>query len=112
MKKIIFLLCTLLFSFIMNSCIVQNPRPENCIVKEITVTEIEEGSFYDIVFKDEGNNRYYINRGLEFGLRLKDLKQVVLNKKVTLHLPKFWIGTSEQIAQLKLDEDILYSEFN
>ena len=99
-------------SLLLNSCIIQDPSPEDCEVKEIVVIDIFEGSSYDIIFKDRGNDQYYINRGMENGLDLEDLRNRVLNKKVTLHLPKFWIGTSEHIAQLKLNEDVLYTEFN
>ena len=54
---------------------------------------------------------YYINRGLEQGLNLDALNAKVLNKTVTLHLPKMIYGTSNHIAQLVLGEDIIYSEF-
>jgi len=111
-KNILASLCLVMVSFFLNGCIIQNPSQQNCEVMEIIVTKIEEGSSYDIVFKDEENDQYYINRGLEYGLSLEDLRKVVLNKKVTLHLPKFWIGTSEHIAQLTLDEEVLYTEFN
>lgn len=108
MKNIYLILLT---SLLLNSCIIENSQPEACVVQEITVTEIKEGSTYDIVFKDAGADFYYINRGLEKGLDIEKLKTQLLNKKVTLHLPKFPIGTSEHIAQLSLNNTVVYSEF-
>lgn len=106
------LIVLLLSVFILKSCVIKDPKPEDCLVKEITVSDIYEGTSYDIVLKDNGTDAYYINRGLENGLTIEGLKATVLNKKVTLHLPKFTIGTSEHIAQLAIGNDLIYTEFN
>ena len=65
----------------------------------------------DIVFSDTHGDHYYINRGLERGLNLDSLRAKVLNKKVTLHLPKLMLSTSEHIAQLAIEDAIIYTEF-
>ena len=107
-KKIVLLLVLpLLFS----SCIIQDPKPEDCDVKEIVVTKIYEGGTLDIVFAEENGDFYYINRGLEQGFTLSEMEETVLNKKVTLHLAKVITGTSNHIAQLALEEDVIYTEF-
>jgi hypothetical protein len=99
--------------FLLKSCIIQNPKPEDCVVIDIKVTKIIEGGVKDIVFYDAGTDFYYINRGLEQGLNLDSLKTKVLNKTVTLHLAKILGGvTSEHISQLALDDEIIYTEFN
>lgn len=86
--------------------------PEDCIILTRTISEIKEGSTFDIVFKDMQGDRYYINRGLEQGLNLDSLNAKVLNKTVTLHLAKVVGGiTSEHISQLEVDGEILYTEF-
>jgi hypothetical protein len=108
MKKIFL---TIFISLLLFSCIIENPKPEGCIVQEIIITEIIEGSSNDIVFKHSDTDSYYINRGLEKGLNIEELKTKLLNKKVTLHLPKFPIGTSEHIAQLSINNNVIYSEF-
>lgn len=95
-----------------NSCIINNPQPENCEVVEVTIKKITKGSSYDIVFHDTGTDYYYINRGLEQGLNLETLNAKVLNKTVTLHLPKLLFGTSEHIAQIAIDDEIIFTEFN
>ncbi len=78
------------------------------------IIKIQEGTSNDIVFSDGDGDHYYINHGLELGLNLEDLNAKVLNKTVTLHLPKLIGGlvTSEHIAQLAVGDDIIYSEFD
>ena len=99
--------------FLLKSCIIQNPKPEECVVIDIKVTKITEDGVKDIVFHDDGTDFYYINRGLEQGLNLDSLKIKVLNKTVTLHLAKVMGGiTSEHISQMTLDDEIIYTEFS
>lgn len=119
MKKPIFyassIVITLLLTLflLLKSCIIQNPKPEECVVIDVKVTKITEGGVKDIVFHDDGTDFYYINRGLEQGLNLDSLKTKVLNKTVTLHLAKLLGGvTSEHISQLALGDEIIYTEFN
>ena len=109
MKKFILLLSLSLF---LNGCVIKNLNPEDSVVHEIIVTEINEGTSNDIVIKDTGTDFYYINRGLEKGLSIKELNDKLLNKKVTLHLPEFWLGTPEHIAQLELNDIVIYTEFS
>ena len=113
MKKWILLLVVFIVLSLINSCIIQNPEPEDCVVKEVKVTKIVEGTTYDIVFHDDGTDSYYINRGLEHGLNLDSLNVKVLNKTVTLHLAKVLGGavTSEHISQLAIGEEIIFTEF-
>ncbi|RIA08452.1 hypothetical protein OE09_0264 [Flavobacteriaceae bacterium MAR_2010_72] len=94
------------------SCIISNPKPEDCDIRIEKIVKIIEGSTYDIVFKAEGGDRFYINRGLEQGLNLDSLNAKVLNKTVTLHLPRLLFGTSEHIAQLTVDGNIIFTEFD
>lgn len=111
MKKSISLLTLLLFCA---SCIITNPKPEACVVENIKITRITKGPLNDIVFHDDGTDHYYINRGLELGLNLDSLNVKVLNKRVTLHLPKLLGGlvTSKHIAQLEIEDKIIFTEFN
>tara|TARA_R110002073_G_scaffold157738_1_gene313124 strand:- start:3508 stop:3855 length:348 start_codon:yes stop_codon:yes gene_type:complete len=112
-KTPFFVLALFLSVFLMlKSCVINNPQPDNCEVVEVTIKKITEGSTYDIVFHDTGTDYYYINRGLEQGLNLDSLNAKVLNKTVTLHLPKLLFGTSEHIAQIAIDDEIIFTEFN
>ncbi|MGB1307328.1 MAG: hypothetical protein ACPG6B_00355 [Oceanihabitans sp.] len=101
----VLLLCT--------SCIINNPKPEACHVQTERIIKITKGTSGDIVFSDNGGDHYYINRGLERELNLDSLNAKVLNKTVTLHLPKLLGGlvTSEHIAQLAVGEEIIFTEF-
>ncbi|MEM5563684.1 hypothetical protein WNY78_01140 [Psychroserpens sp. AS72] len=105
--SIIFIICLSLFS-----CVIQNPQPEECDIVTIKITKITEGSSYDIVFNKGDLGSFYINRGLENGLNLDSLNAKVLNKTVTLHLPKLFYGTSKHIAQLAIDDEIIFTEFS
>lgn len=97
----------------LQSCIINNAKPENCVTKDIMVAEIHEGSSYDIRLYDGKGDYYYINRGLENGLTMEGITEAILNKKVTLHLYKFKFGIeSEHISQLTVDDKIIFTEFN
>ncbi|MBO3117911.1 hypothetical protein J4050_14235 [Winogradskyella sp. DF17] len=119
MKKVLLyfstvaLLAVLGAILLLKSCSINNPQPEDCEVVNVIITQISEGTSYDIVFRDNGTDFYYINRGLERGLNLDSLKTKVLNKTVTLHLAKLIGGavTSEHISQLTVDNDTLFTEF-
>ena len=105
---------TLIFiiSLSLHSCIINNTQPEECDTITVKITEITEGTSFDIVFHGDNSDTYYINRGLENGLNLDSLNAKVLNKTVTLHLPKLFYGTSEHIAQLAIDDEIIFTEFS
>jgi len=115
MKRFIsFIVLALFLSIflVFKSCVISNPQPEECEIVEVTINKITKGSSYDIVFHDDGTDFYYINRGLEQGLNLETLNAKVLNKTVTLHLPKMLFGTSEHIAQMAIGDEIIFTEFD
>ncbi len=115
MKKLRHTLLLVPFSalfLLLNSCIIQNPKPEECELKEIVVSRVYEGGDYDIVFAEANGDFYYINRGLEQGYTLAGLEQKVLNKKVTLHLANTIMGTSNHISQLALEDEVVFTEFS
>ncbi|RKE98519.1 hypothetical protein [Ichthyenterobacterium magnum] len=101
----------LALSLFLNSCLIENPKPEDCVIETETIINIKEGTSNDIVFSDTDGDHYYINRGLERGLILDSLNAKVLNKTVTLHLPKLFFGTSEHIAQLAVANEVIFTEF-
>lgn len=112
MKSSIFL-ALIGISFLLSSCIIQNPKPEACEVKTITVTRVYEGGVKDIVFGTASGEYYYINRGLEQGYTIDDMQKKVLHKKVTLHLAKVLFGsTTNHIAQLAIEDEVVFTEFD
>ena len=78
----------------LQSCIIQNPKQENCEQIEITVEEVSERGTKDIIFSGPDGEFFYINRELGQGLTLQGMKNKVLNKKATLHLAKIITRTS------------------
>lgn len=97
----------------LQSCLIQNASPKDCVVKEVTITEIKEGSSYDIKLFDGNSDYYYINRGLQTGLTMEGVSEAILNKKVTLHVYKFKFGIeSEHVSQLAVGDKIIFTEFN
>ena len=111
-KALIILIPIALLATVPSACIINNPQPEECEVKEVVIASIWEGTSYDIMFRDQDGDMYYINRGLEQGLTIAELQQEVLNKKVTLHLPVLLYGTTTHISQLAVAEDIVFTEFD
>lgn len=105
------ILAIVVVAFLLKGLIIQNPNPEDCQLKEMTVSKIYEGGVKDIVFANENGDFYYINRGLERGLTLAEMEEKVLNKKVTLHLANTIMGTSNHIAQLAIENDVIFTEF-
>jgi len=73
--------------FLLQSCIINNAKKQECIVKQIYATDAA-----DIFFKEANGDFYYINSGTERNLDLKQLERKVMDKKITLHLYKFWFG--------------------
>ena len=119
MKKTVFIsrlfrfLNIIAILFLLSSCIINNPKPEDCVVVDVKITKIALGSDHDVVFHDNGTDFYYINKGLERGLNLDSLNTKVLNKTVTLHLAKVLGGiTSEHISQMTLGDEIIFTEFD
>lgn len=111
-NAIIIVLPLVLMPFLsFKSCVIYKPKPSECVVITSKITALKAGSTLDIQFKGDQGDTYYINRGIESGLNLDTLNALVLNKTVTLHLPKLLFGPSKHIAQLKLEGQILYTEF-
>lgn len=102
----------LLIGLLSMGCIIQDPKAEECTVIKTFITQVREGTSFDIIFDDNHGDHYYINRGLEWGLNIDTLKKEVTKQTVRLHLPTFWIGTSEHIAQIEIKNDTLFTEFN
>lgn len=64
---------------------------KECLVAEGKVVSIYEGGIKDVSFRLEGDKTmYYINRGLEQGLDLEDLKEQLMGQNVTIRYPKHW----------------------
>lgn len=94
------------------------PTPDDvseCLAVKGIVSNIHEGGVKDAVFSIKGEKRrFYINRGLENGLSLSDLKNDLEGKEVTIRYP-YWAlldadGSIKHISQLEHDGKIIYTE--
>lgn len=90
---------------------------KNCIKHTGTVLQILPGKGKgDIVIKlANDNNFYYINRGLDNGLKLTDLQNKLVNQPVELLTIKHWTpldpgAKTKHIAQLTQNGHVVYSE--
>ena len=90
--------------------VIDNPQPKDCSIIEVTVKNMTAGDTKDIIFHDEKNN-YHINRGLDLGINIESLNAKVLNKTVSLHMPKMLFYTSKHISQITLGKEIIFTEF-
>ena len=82
-------------------------NPEELLVDSGRVIAIHEGGENDVVFRLENNKtRYYINRGLEYGLVLEDLQRDLIGNDITIRYPKHWtlLDPSNRIKHMSILE--------
>lgn len=97
---------------------VRNVQPDDVMKIEGTVTNIQEGSGFDIVITLKNDkHHYYINRGLQYQLTVEQLRSDILNKKVTLYGIERWtIFTRDKnmghISKLIVDDTIIFNEID
>lgn len=70
----------------------------------------------DIVIKiKKDKNYYYINRAIDHGILVSDLKEKLINKEVELFTVKHWtpldpLSRTKHIAEIRIDGVLIYSE--
>ena len=121
MKKVLYFFGgILLVLFLMIFRPVQIPSDEKDLNSiSGTVEYIFEGGTKDATFRltEYQGKMFYINRGLENGLNLEDLKVNLIGKKVTLKYPSHWtpldpMNTIKHVSILEHDGEVLYSELD
>ncbi len=98
---------------------ISQPTADNVIIVTGTLDSVYSActSCYDISFQIAGENvSYYINRGEELGLDIKELASNLTGKEIELHIIKHWTllvpeYNSRHIAKLQYGEEVLYSEY-
>lgn len=86
-------------------------------VVESVVVDIYEGGVNDVVFKlDDNDTRYYINRGLESGMKIAELKEKLIGNRIILKHPDYWTPldwnkSSRHIAKLQYNNEVIFSEW-
>lgn len=117
MKAGLFLL---LAPILLLSILILRPVPiveeSDALVVSGTVSGIFEGGEKDIVIRIKGDTRFfYINRGLENGLDIPDLKAQLMYKNVTIKYPEYWTpldwnSKTRHVSKLESDGIVLFNE--
>lgn len=88
---------------------------EELKVAEGKIERIFEGGEKDIVFKlRDSEEFYYINRGLEQGYTLTDLRAKLIGRQVTIKYPEYWslLGSryTHHLSKLEYRGEVVFSE--
>ena len=85
-------------------------------VAEGKIERIFEGGTKDIVFKlRDSDKTYYINRGIEQGYSITDLRANLIGREVTIKYPEYWSllsGGSRHLSKLEYRGEVVFSEFD
>jgi len=116
--KILLMFCVVFFLlayFFIRPIHIPNSIDECLSVKGI-VSEVYEGGTKDIVFRLKDDDRmYYINRGLERGLTLTELKKELIWNVAELKYPEQWSpldpgNHSVHLSAIIMNDKIVFSE--
>ena len=89
---------------------------EDSLVVHGVVDHIGIGGVQDVIIRLKDHSTvYYINRGYENGLDMKQLQEELLGKKVTLKYPEYWTpldwnNSLRHISKLALGNKIIFNE--
>ena len=92
------------------------PKEKNCLVVSGEVTSIFEAGVKDVVFKLKDNpTNYYINRGLEQGLTLDNLRAQLMNEEIIIKYPRYWTpldpkNRTRHITKVEFGVEVIFSE--
>lgn len=116
--KVIFYTCVLLFFGLF--FLIFRPVPiveeERAIVEKGVVTQLYGTAGNDIVLVLKNTKRrFYINRGLENGLKIDTLTKKLMGKEITLKYPKYWTPLDwnhevKHISKLAFENEVLFNE--
>ena len=89
---------------------------KNTISESGIVKEIYANKGNDIIFILENvQRRFYINRGLEMGLELTDLKKRLIGNLIVVKYPKYWTPLDwndkiKHISKVEFNHEMLFNE--
>lgn len=95
------------------------PKPDSigdCEIVQGEVLLIGETGTNDVSLKLKDNTQlFYINRGSELGLDLKQLQEKLQGKEVQIYFPKYWTPLDwnnhiRHLSEIWLGEELIYSE--
>lgn len=80
------------------------------------VSEIYSNKGNDVIFVMENTDRrFYINRGLENGLELNNLKEKLIGNSIVVKYPKYWTpldwnNSVRHISKVEFNNEIVFNE--
>jgi hypothetical protein len=92
------------------------PDEKDCLALKGTVTEIYEGGIKDVVFKLQGiEKEFYVNRGLERGLDLTQLRAELTNREIVIKYPQYWtpldpLNLGRHISKIECDGRVVFTK--
>ena len=91
--------------------------PESMAISEIgIVKEIYSNKGNDIIFIMLNTDRkFYINRGLENGLELNNLKEKLIGNSIVMKYPKYWTpldwnNSIRHISKVEFKNEVIFNE--
>ena len=121
MKKILKItLVSLILIFSIIALLIFRPVPivfESKAISEIgIVKEIYSNKGNDVIFIMLNTDRkFYINRGLENGLELNNLKEKLIGNSIVMKYPKYWTpldwnNSIRHISKVEFKNEIIFNE--
>ena len=97
---------------------VPSSAERDCLVLVGKVTEVYESGVKDVVVEVEGSDKkFYVNRGLERGLELNNLRTQLIDKEIVIKYPSYWTpldpqNSTRHISKIECEGRIVFSELD
>ncbi len=97
---------------------VPDATEDQCLITAGIVVDVYEAGTHDINFRLEGSDElFYINRGLESGLNLSEIRAALVGQKVELTYPKHWtpldpFSKTHHLFKVQLGDQVVFSQFD
>lgn len=117
--KVILFVLGILVTFITSLSFRPIPKTsevESLVIRGL-VTKISENATGDMVIRLRGIDKcFYINRGIESGLKIETLKTRLLHKEVVLKYPEYWTlldptSSTRHVSKIECQGRVIYSEY-
>ena len=92
------------------------PDEEDCLAVRGQVTKIFEAGEKDVVFLLNGmEEAFYVNRGLERGLDIGNLRGELMNKEIVIKYPKYWTpldprNAVRHVSKIEVEGETIFTE--
>ncbi len=89
---------------------------DEAIVAKGTVSYVSEGGVKDLIIRLKDDPKvYYINRAMDNGMDVKEMKDKLLGNDVVIKYPEYWSpldwnSETRHISKLQLGEEVIFNE--